>query len=102
MSYTAILVIAVGTYLMRLLPAWIFAKSEVSNRYDDLMRVTASVILVALVALLTFFEGDKFAGWARVVGVAAGGGFALAKVPFILVVVGSAAVTALLRLAGVA
>ncbi|HBZ74588.1 MAG TPA: branched-chain amino acid transport, partial [Leclercia adecarboxylata] len=48
-----------------------------------------------------FYEGEHFAGMARVLGVAFAVFLAWRKVPLIGVIVAAAVVTALLRLAGI-
>lgn len=66
------------------------------------MAVVATVLLTALMATGAILDGDVFAGWSRVAGVAAGGLLAWRGAPFVAVVLVAGAVTALLRLAGVA
>jgi hypothetical protein len=66
-----------------------------------LLEVAAVVLLVALVAVQALTSGHGFAGYARLSGVLVGGLLAWRRAPFIVVVCGAAATTAVLRLAGV-
>jgi hypothetical protein len=58
-------------------------------------------MLAALVATTALTEGHAFSGLARPAGVLVAGLLAWRKAPFLTVVLAAAAVTALLRLAGV-
>ncbi|MBB2485691.1 AzlD domain-containing protein [Mitsuaria sp. WAJ17] len=97
----AIVVLAAGTYLLRLSGSIFGNRTALSERGKDILSATIAALLFALVALSTLVESHEFAGWARVVGVAAGGGLALRGFGFMTVVVTAAAVTAGLRLLGV-
>lgn len=61
----------------------------------------ATVLLLAVAATTTLFEGQHFSGMARVAGV----GFALLlawrRAPLIIIILGAAMMTALLRYLGV-
>lgn len=101
MTVPALAVLAGGTLLMRLLPLLLHGRIRFAERTLRLVELGAVALLVALVATGTWFDGTKFAGWARPAGV---GVAALAlwwRAPFVLVVVLAAATAALLRLAGV-
>lgn len=102
MTVAALLVLAGGTYLMRLLPLVLHDRVALSPHTVRLVELGAVGLLVALVATGTWFEGAGFAGWARPAGVAVAAGALLLRVPFVLVVVLAAATTAGLRLAGIA
>ncbi|GAA1929476.1 hypothetical protein GCM10009837_63920 [Streptomyces durmitorensis] len=97
-----VLVLAAGTYAFRLAGPALHGRIELPTRAQELLTVGATVLLVALLATGALTEGHGFAGWARPIGVLAGGVLAWRKAPFAVVVVGAAATTALLRLAGVA
>ncbi|MGW7541350.1 AzlD domain-containing protein [Streptomyces sp. NPDC054770] len=71
------------------------------HRKPELASAGAVVLLVALLATGALTEHGGFAGWARPAGVLVGGVLAWRKAPFVVVVVGAAAVTALLRATGV-
>ncbi|MDG6692573.1 hypothetical protein QCE80_13755, partial [Staphylococcus aureus] len=60
----------------------------------------ATTLLFAVALAATFYEGESFAGMARVLGVAFALFLAWRKAPLIVVIVAAAVVTALLRLAG--
>ena len=63
------------------------------------MIMTAVVTVLLATAALT--QGHGFAGWARPAGVLVGGALAIRRVPFPMVIVATAATTALLRLSGI-
>ncbi|MFG2649772.1 AzlD domain-containing protein [Streptomyces sp. NPDC048436] len=97
-----VLVLAAGTYAFRLAGPLLHGRVELPARVQELLAIGATVLLVALLATGALTEGHDFAGWARPLGVLVGGALAWRKAPFAVVVVGAAAATALLRLAGVA
>ncbi len=96
-----IALLSVGTYLMRLGGARLGNRLALSERAQALLSDAATVLLFSVALATTFYEGTHFAGMARVLGV----GFALflawRKMPLIVVIAAAAAVTALLRLAGI-
>lgn len=95
-----IAVLSVGTYLMRLGGAKLGKRLAFTERSQALLSDAATVLLFSVALATTFYEGEHFAGMARVLGV----GFALflawRKMPLIVVILSAAVVTALLRLAG--
>ncbi|MFJ9869341.1 AzlD domain-containing protein [Streptomyces sp. NPDC101165] len=97
-----ILALAVGTYAFRLVGPLLHGRVTVPARVQELASTGAIVLLVALLATDALTEGGGFAGWARPAGVLVGGVLAWRRAPFAVVVLGAAATTALLRLAGVA
>ncbi|MFE0135882.1 AzlD domain-containing protein [Streptomyces sp. NPDC059037] len=97
-----VLVLAAGTYAFRLAGPVLHGRIELPARMQELLTIGATVLLVALLATGALTEGGGPAGWARPLGVLAGGVLAWRKAPFAVVVIGAAATTALLRLAGVA
>ncbi|MFF7128425.1 MULTISPECIES: AzlD domain-containing protein [unclassified Streptomyces] len=97
-----ILALAVGTYAFRLVGPLLHGRVTVPARVQELASAGAVVLLAALLATGALTEGGGFAGWARPAGVLAGGLLAWRRAPFAVVVLGAAATTALLRLAGVA
>ncbi|MEN3536014.1 AzlD domain-containing protein [Microbispora sp. ZYX-F-249] len=101
MPLIAVLALAAGTYAFRLAGPVLHHRLRLPGRLRHLLSVTATVLLVALVATSALTEGHGFAGWARLAGVLAAGILALRKAPFPLVVVLAAATTALLRLCGI-
>jgi uncharacterized membrane protein len=102
MPLLAIVLLAAGTYAFRLAGPVFQNRLHIPSRFDWLLSVAAAVLLIALMATAALTEGHGFAGWARPVGVLAGGVLAIRRAPFPVVVVAAAASTALLRLGGVA
>ncbi|MFE5035567.1 AzlD domain-containing protein [Streptomyces sp. NPDC056683] len=74
---------------------------EIPARVQEPASAGAVVLLVALLATGALTEGGGLAGIARPAGVLAAGVLAWRGAPFAVVVLGAAAVTALLRAAGV-
>ncbi|HEX8081999.1 MAG TPA: AzlD domain-containing protein [Jatrophihabitans sp.] len=101
MNLLAILVLAGGTYGLRLAGPVLRNRITLSARTLWLLSIAATVLLCALVAVSSLTTGHGFAGWARPAGVLVGGLLALRRLPFLVVVLAAAATTASLRLAGV-
>ncbi|MCL2582503.1 MAG: AzlD domain-containing protein [Streptosporangiales bacterium] len=70
-------------------------------RAERVLSSAAAVMLLSLAATSALTQGHGFAGWARPAGVAVAGILAIRRVPFPVVVIAAALVTALLRLAGI-
>ncbi|EGT4509777.1 AzlD domain-containing protein [Cronobacter sakazakii] len=100
MILAGIAVLSVGTYLMRFGGAKLGNKLALSERAQALLSDAATTLLFAVALAATFYEGESFAGMARVLGVAFAIFLAWRKAPLIVVIVVAAVVTALLRLAG--
>ncbi|MFJ9179078.1 AzlD domain-containing protein [Streptomyces sp. NPDC102360] len=96
----AVLALAAGTYVFRLAGPLLHGRVQLPVRAQELLTDGATVLLVALLATGALMAGQEFAGWARPAGVLVGGVLAWRRAPFAVVVVGAAAVTGLLRLAG--
>ncbi|MGC0338726.1 branched-subunit amino acid transport protein [Streptomyces sp. SLBN-8D4] len=96
-----ILAMAVGTYAFRLVGPVLHGRVELPERLQELLSAGAIVLLAALLATGALTEGGGFAGWARPAGVLVGAVLAWRRAPFVVVVLGAAATTALLRAAGV-
>jgi hypothetical protein len=94
-------VLAAGTFALRLAGPTLRSRLTPSERTERAMSGSAIIMFAALVATATLLDGDSFAGFARVAGVAVGGLLALRRAPFVLVVLAAAATTACLRLLGV-
>ena len=101
MNWPAVLVLAAGTYLLRLTGIVLRDRVRISSRVERYVDLGATALLVALVATAALTDGTGFAGWARPAGVAVGALAAWRKVPFVLVVVLAAGTTAGLRYLGV-
>jgi len=93
--------LAAGTYAFRLSGQLLRAKISFPPRVTRLLEAAAVILLAALVATTALTEGHAFSGFARPVGVLVAGVLAWRKAPFLVVVLVAAAVTALLRLAGI-
>lgn len=97
----AILVLAVGTFSLRLAGPLMRTRFEIPERAEKVLAAAAVVLLAALVATAALTDGHGAAGIARPAGVLVGGVLAWRKAPFVLVVVTAAATAAGLRLLGV-
>ena len=97
----AMLMLAAGTFAFRLAGRVLRARIAFPARVERLLETGTVVLLTALVATTGLTEGHGFVGFARPAGVLAGGVLAWRKAPFLVVVLGAAATTALLRLLGV-
>ncbi|HAT1648381.1 TPA: AzlD domain-containing protein [Raoultella planticola] len=93
-------ILSAGTYLMRLGGAKLGSRLALSERSQTLLSDAATVLLFSVALATTFYEGEHFAGMARVLGVGFAVFLAWRKMPLIVVIVSAAVVTALLRLAG--
>lgn len=96
-----IAILSAGTYLMRLGGAKLGNKLALSERSQALLSDAATTLLFAVALAATLYEGEHFAGMARVLGVMFALLLAWRKMPLIVVIISAAVVTALLRLAGV-
>lgn len=93
--------LAAGTFAFRWAGPMLRSRAVFPAKAARLLEVAAVVLLVALVAVQALTSGHGFAGYARPGGVLVGGLLAWRKAPFIVVVCGAAATTAVLRLVGV-
>jgi Branched-chain amino acid transport protein (AzlD) len=101
MSLTVgVAVLAAGTLGFRLAGTMLRSRVEPTPAVLTLVDRAVAVLFAALVAT-SLLEHGHLAGVARPVGVAVAGILALRRVPFVIVVLAAAAVTAALRLAGV-
>ncbi|SDC61341.1 AzlD domain-containing protein [Nocardioides lianchengensis] len=96
--WAAILAAGLGCYLLKLaglsVPAAVLERPVV-RRVADLIPVA---LLAALVAVQVFTEGQRLVLDARAAGLGAAVVLLLLRAPFLVVVLGSAATAALLRL----
>ena len=93
-------ILSAGTYLMRLGGAKLGSRLALSERSQALLSDAAKVLLFSVALATTFYEGEHFAGMARVLGVGFAVFLAWRKMPLIVVIISAAVITALLRLAG--
>lgn len=98
MTLTAIVVLAVGTYLIRLAGPLLRDRLTMSEEMQEFLKTAAVVLLVALIVSSAMPEANDLHSWALPAGVVVGGALAWMKLPFALVIVIAAAVTGLLRL----
>ncbi len=96
-----IAVLSVGTYLMRLGGAKLGNRLALSDRSQAKHSEDANGLQFSVALETTIYEGEHFAGMARVLGVAFAVFLAWRKMPLIVVIVAAAVVTAMLRLAGI-
>jgi len=96
-----IAILSAGTWLMRFGGAKLGNKLALSERSQALLADAATTLLFAVALAATLYEGEHFAGMARVLGVTFALFLAWRKLPLIVVIIAAAVVTALLRLAGV-
>jgi branched chain amino acid efflux pump len=100
-SWLAIAALAAGTYALRLAGPLLRSRWQVPEAVQRYLALAAVSLLAALIATATLLAGSGLAGWARPAGVLAGAMLAWRRLPFVVVVIGAALTTALLRLAGV-
>lgn len=101
MNLVTVLVLAGGTFAIRLAGPLLRNRFTVSPALAQRLSLAAIALLAALAAVATVLPGGRFHGYALPAGVACGVLLAWRRLPFIAVVVAAAATTALLRLAGV-
>ena len=101
MPFIAIAALAAITYTFRIAGPLLAGRVTVPDSAQRLFASAAAVLLVALAATSALTTGHDFAGWARPAGVLVAGVLAARRVPFPVVVLAAASVTALLRLAGI-
>ena len=101
MPLVAILALAGVTYGFRLAGPLCRGRATPPPAATAVFADAAAVLLIALAATSALTAGHDFAGWARPAGVLVAGILAARRAPFPVVVIAAAAVTALLRLAGV-
>jgi branched-subunit amino acid transport protein len=95
--WMAVLALAAGTYLLRVSGLLLADRLQLSPDVRRLFNYAAVALLMALVVTAAIFDGNRLAGWERPAGVAAGGIAAWYRLPFVIVVVLAAGVTAVLR-----
>ncbi|MEU9471745.1 AzlD domain-containing protein [Streptomyces avermitilis] len=97
----AMLTLAAGTLALRLAGPLLRTRINISPWAERVLETSAVVLLTALVATTTLFEGHGFAGVARPVGVLVASVLAWLQAPFLVVILAAACTTAVLRLLGV-
>ncbi|MFD4642988.1 AzlD domain-containing protein [Lentzea sp. NPDC058436] len=102
MPVTAVLILAAGTFAIRFAGPLLRDRVTLPEKVRELLSASATVLLLALVAVSALTNGKQFGGWALAIGVAVGGLAAWRKLPFVAIIVVAAATTAGLRFLGVA
>ncbi|GEE01634.1 hypothetical protein nbrc107696_22360 [Gordonia spumicola] len=98
----ALALLAAGTYGIRLAGLLLRTRVTVSPQVEAAIERATIVLLIAVALTGALFTGDELTGPARPIGVAVGVAAAWFKAPLVVVIIGAAATTALLRLMGVA
>jgi uncharacterized membrane protein len=88
-----IAILSLGTYLMRLGGAKLGSRLAFSERAQALLSDAATVLLFSVALATTFYEGEHFAGMARVLGVGLAVFLAWRKMPLIVVIIAAAVAT---------
>jgi branched-subunit amino acid transport protein len=101
MPLLAVAALAALTYAFRIAGPLLRHRVTVPAAAEQLLASAAAVLLLALATTSALTQDGGFAGWARPAGVLVAGVLAARRAPFPVVVLTAAAVTALLRLAGV-
>ncbi len=94
-------VLALGTFLTRLMGFRIGMRLALSERHQNLLSDAAIILLLTVAAISAVFEAQHFAGFARLSGVFLAVLLAWRKAPLIVIIVGAAVLTAGLRYAGI-
>ncbi len=100
MTIVALIVLAVGTYLIKSVGPFAAAGRELPPWLDRLSTLLPAALLAALVATQTVADGTTLTIDARLAGVAAAAVAVALRAHFGIVVLVGAGVTALLRLLG--
>ncbi|EMJ7518986.1 MULTISPECIES: AzlD domain-containing protein [Providencia] len=96
--FSGVLLLAVGTYLMRASGALLRGRVILSENSKALFSAAAIIILFSVAVTSTLFSGEQLSDWQKIVGVLVAGVLTWYKKPFIVIVLSAAIVTALLRL----
>lgn len=96
-----ITVLAAGTFLMRVAGYRLGSRLNFSPATQTMLSDSATTLLLAVAATSALFEGQHFAGYARIIGVGVALFLAWRKAPLIVIIIAAAAVTALMRWLGI-
>lgn len=94
---TGIIILAAGTYAMRMSGLLLSNKNGISERVKEIFSLSAIVILFSVAMTSTFFDGQSLADISKIIGVGVAGILTWQKKPFILIVLSAGIVTAGLR-----
>lgn len=106
MSHTSLVILAIallalGTYSLRLAGFKLGNRINLSASSQALLADAATTLLLAVAVTVTLFEGQHFAGFARLAGVGCALLLAWRKASLMVIILSAAAVTALLRWLGI-
>lgn len=87
MSWTTILALAAGTFLLKGVGPLLAGGRTMPPALDRVVRLLPPALLAALVAVQTFGDGQALVLDGRAVGVGAGAVAVLSRAPFIVVIV---------------
>lgn len=96
-----IVLLASGTYLIRFAGFRLGSRMQMSERARTMLSDAATVLLLSVAVTTALFEGTHFAGIARIAGVLFAVFLAWRRAPLIVVIIGAALMTAILRYLGV-
>ena len=102
MSWTAMLILAAGVYLLKAAGPMLLGGRELPPWMDEVAHLLPCALLAGLIMVQTVTDGQTLVADARILGLAAAGVAVLFKAPFLAVVSVAMAVVALARLAGMA
>jgi branched-subunit amino acid transport protein len=97
-AWTAVLIVGVGTIVLKSVGPVGVAHRRLPTRVDRLLELIAPAILAALVVTETFASGRSLVLDARLAGLAAGIVAVVVRAPLWAVVIAGAGATALVRL----
>ncbi|MAG52250.1 MAG: AzlD domain-containing protein [Acidimicrobiales bacterium] len=97
MSWTAILVLSGGAYLFKVVG--LVTGDRLSVRLAPAAGLLPAALFAAILAIVSVTDGQMLVIDGRLIGVAVGAVAVWRRAPFVVVVVGAMAATALLRLA---
>lgn len=100
MSWTTILVLAAGTYLLKAVGPLIAGGRELPEPVSRVTNLLPAALLAALVAVQTVGADQAVVVDARLAGVAVAGVAVLLRAPFLVVMIAGSATAALLRAVG--
>lgn len=100
MSWAALLGLALGAYVLKVLGLVVFGSRDLPERLTRCIGLLPAALLPALIAVQTLSIDDRWTLDARAAGVGAAIVVAWRRAPFPVVIVVGAAVTALVRALG--
>ena len=73
MPVTAVLILAAGTFAIRIAGPLLRDRVTLPDKAREVISASATVLLLALVAVSALTNGKQFGGWALAAGVVVGG-----------------------------